>query len=154
MIVRASRRTIERTADPAKYAPTGPEAADHSLPFCVAAALIDGELTPDALEQRPLAHADVLELMARIETEAIGEDDGYHIGPQEIVLVFQDGTTKALPCRYPAEGVTWLSIAERKLRSASRHGLDPDEIMTRVAQIDQEPDVRRLMSALVPIVAA
>jgi 2-methylcitrate dehydratase len=154
LIVRASRRTIERTADPAKYAPTGPEAADHSLPFCVAAALLDGELEPDALEHGRWHHADVLELMARIETEAIGEDDGYQIGPQEIVLAFRDGTSKTLQCRYPAEGVTWLSVAERKLRGAARHGLDPDEIMTRVAQIDREPDVRRLMSALVPIVAA
>ena len=152
VIVRASRRTIERTADPAKYAPTGPEAADHSLPFCVAAALLDGELTPDALERGRWRDTDVLELMARIETEAVGEDDGYDIGPQEIVLVLRDGTTTPLQC--PPQVMNPLAIAERKLRGASRHGLDPDEIITRVAQIDREPDVRRLMSALVPIVAA
>jgi 2-methylcitrate dehydratase PrpD len=152
--VRASRRTIERTADPAKYAPEGPEAADHSLPFCVAAALVDGELTPDALEQGRWRNTDVRELMARIATEVIGDDESYSIGPQEIVLVFRDGTTKALPCRYPAHGDTWLAIAERKLRATGRHGLDPDEIITRVARIDREPNLRRLMGALVPIVAA
>ena len=154
VLVRASRRTIERTADPAKYAPEGPEAADHSLPFCVAAALVDGELTPDAFEQGRWRNPEVRELMGRIETEAIGEDESYQVGQQEIVLVFRDGTTKALTCRYPAEGETWLAIAERKLRAAGRHGLDPDEIITRVAQIDKEPNLRRLMGALMPIVAA
>jgi 2-methylcitrate dehydratase len=152
VIVRASRRTIERAADPAKYAPASPEAADHSLPFCIAAALIDGELTPDALEHGRWRDTDVLELMARIETEAIGEDDDYAVGPQEIVLVLRDGTTMPLQC--PPQGMNRLAVAERKLRGAARHGLDPDEIMTRVAEIDRKPDVRWLMGALVPLVAA
>ena len=126
VIVRASRRTIERTADPAKYAPEGPEAADHSLPFCVAAALVDGELTPDALRARTLAQSEVLELMARIETEAVGEDESYQIGPAGDRARLSRWDDESAALQYPAQGESWLAIAERKLRAAGRHGLDPD----------------------------
>ena len=147
VVVRASLRTVERTADPAKYKPVTPEAADHSLPFCLAIALLDGALTLAALEHR-WRDPDVLALMARIAAEAIGGDDGYQVGRQEIVLHFKDGPSRTLPCRYPHDGASWQTIAETKLRAACGERSDADRILTIVSRIEDEADLGGLMNAL------
>ena len=154
VIVRASRRTIERTADPAKYAPDRPGSRRPQPAVLRRGRAVDGELTPDALEHGRWRNPDVLELMARIETEAVGEDDelpGRAAGDRAR-LSRRDNESADLPLS--GGGRDLARHRRAQAARASRHGLDPDEIMTRVAQIDREPNVRRLMSALVPIVAA
>ena len=148
VVVHASRRTVERTADPAKYAPGGPEAADHSLPFCIAVALMDGEFTAAALQSRRWADPETLALMARIDAVLIGSTSGYEIGRQEMELRFHDATVETLACRYPPDGETPRSIAERKLRDASRGLVDADWILGLVLNLEDEPDVGRLSGAL------
>jgi 2-methylcitrate dehydratase len=41
---------IERVADPAKYQPQTKGTADHSLPVCLAMALLDGDVTVSQFE--------------------------------------------------------------------------------------------------------
>lgn len=55
-----------RTADPAKFAPSNRETADHSLPCCVAMALADGDLTSAQFESGRWQAADVRAIMATI----------------------------------------------------------------------------------------
>lgn len=149
VIVRASKRTVERTADPAKYAPETPEAADHSLPFCVAAALLDGSLTVHALENGRWRDKDVRALMAKIRAEPLGEDLGYAVGQQEIELVFTDGGSRKLACKYPARGSSWRSIAERKLRNAAEeNGLEAERILAALAPLESAPNLTSLTDAL------
>lgn len=66
--------TIKRTADPAKFAPTNRETADHSLPVCVAMALLDGKLTAAQFESGRWRDEDVGELVKRVRVNA---DDDY-----------------------------------------------------------------------------
>ena len=146
-VVRASRRTVERTADPAKYAPSGPEGADHSLPFCIAAALIDGGLDEHSLQSR-WRDADVLALMARTVAEPVSDDDGYAVGPQSIELGFEDGTSSFLACTYPPPGLTWRELACRKLRRACDDRLDPEAIIEAVDTIEEAPDLQALGHAV------
>lgn len=148
VVVHASRRTVERTADPAKYAPSGPEAADHSLPFCVAVALMDGEFTAAALQSQRWAEPETLALMGKIEAVPTGTETGYAIGRQGMEVRFRDGTVQSLACRYPPEGETSYGIAERKLREASDGRLNADEIIGLVMSLEDEPDVRLLSGAL------
>jgi 2-methylcitrate dehydratase len=61
--------TKERTADPAKYKPANRETADHSLPCCVAMALLDGDLTVHHLESDRWSAPDVSALMAKVQVE-------------------------------------------------------------------------------------
>src|SRR5690606_18182231 len=49
----------ERTADPSKYRPANRETADHSMPCCVAMALLDGRLGAEQFEHGRWADADV-----------------------------------------------------------------------------------------------
>jgi 2-methylcitrate dehydratase len=44
--IRALPRVADILADESKYNPNNKETADHSLPYCIAAALVDGQVTP------------------------------------------------------------------------------------------------------------
>ncbi|HEY9281143.1 MAG TPA: MmgE/PrpD family protein [Eoetvoesiella sp.] len=65
--------TCKRTADPTKYRPENRETADHSMPCCVALALLDGKLDTDQFEQGRWADEDVRALMGRIQVLASDE---------------------------------------------------------------------------------
>jgi 2-methylcitrate dehydratase len=46
--IRSLHRAADILADPSKYEPWSKETADHSLPYCIAAALVDRNVTPAA----------------------------------------------------------------------------------------------------------
>lgn len=58
-----------RTADPAKWAPSNRETADHSLPCCVAMALVDGELGTRQFDLERWEAPEVRALIARLRCE-------------------------------------------------------------------------------------
>ena len=55
--------------DPQLWAPRTRETADHSMPFTVAAALLDGAVAPGTFERSRFLDADVLSLIERTEIE-------------------------------------------------------------------------------------
>jgi 2-methylcitrate dehydratase len=62
------RHAFERWApDPAFRNPTTRETADHSLPFCLAAALLDGAITPRTFLRKRFLDADIHALMKKME---------------------------------------------------------------------------------------
>lgn len=148
IIVRAARQTVERTADRAKFRPASREAADHSLPFCLASGLLDGGLTAEGLRRGRWKDADVLRIMDAIEVEVAGEDDALAVGRQEIVLIFTDGTSLSLDCTYPAEGVTWRQIALDKLATFSAGSSNAGRIAAAVENLEQADSVAPLVAAL------
>lgn len=52
--------------EPEKWAPTSRETADHSLPYCVAVALLDGQVGLDQFSLDRIGRADVRDLMQKI----------------------------------------------------------------------------------------
>ena len=48
-------RAADILGDPHKYRPDSKETADHSLPYCMAAGLVDGMVTPAAVQRRTRA---------------------------------------------------------------------------------------------------
>lgn len=147
IMVRAAKQTIMRTADPAKFRPASREAADHSLPFCVACGLLDGGLSTDSLKRERWKDADVLRLTAAMEVEISGAGEAFAVGQQEIVLTFNDGTSAVLDCAYPAQGVSWRQIAENKL-SRFAAGRDVARILAIVENLENEASVKPLIEAL------
>jgi 2-methylcitrate dehydratase len=59
--------TIERVAAPGRYTPATRETADHSLPVCLAMALLDGDVTTRHFEEDRWRAPDVLALAANIK---------------------------------------------------------------------------------------
>ncbi|ANN77969.1 MmgE/PrpD family protein [Bordetella flabilis] len=73
LVVGVHGKTARRTADPAKYRPANRETADHSLPCCVAMALLDGRLEHGQFDNGRWADPDVAALMSRIRVEPSAE---------------------------------------------------------------------------------
>ena len=66
--VESYKRLLGRGAtDPEKWTPKSRETADHSVPFCVAAALLDGDITPATFDSQRFLETEVIELMSRVE---------------------------------------------------------------------------------------
>ncbi len=66
IVVETHPATIERTADPTRYNPKTRETADHSLPVCLALALIEGNVTVEQFERDRWKDAAVLALAQRV----------------------------------------------------------------------------------------
>jgi 2-methylcitrate dehydratase len=62
-----SRLTTRSASEPEKRLPKTRETADHSVHFCVAAALLDGDITLASFENKRFLDHDVIELMKKID---------------------------------------------------------------------------------------
>lgn len=82
-------------SEPEKWRPTSRETADHSMPYCVAVALLDGDVTLKSFETSRLKDPKVLELLDRTkirEDEAL--NPGYPVGiPNHLHVKLGDGRT-------------------------------------------------------------
>jgi 2-methylcitrate dehydratase len=86
--------TIERTADPSRYRPTTKETADHSLPICLALALVDGDVTIPQFDSGRWRAPQILEVAQKVSTAVsqrlVAQEPN---GAGAIVrLVFADGS--------------------------------------------------------------
>lgn len=80
--------------DPEKWRPKTRETADHSLPYCTAVAITDGDVTLDSFSDERLNDASLLDLVSRI---TIHRDDAltarYPRGiPNRLVVTMNDGS--------------------------------------------------------------
>ena len=93
----------KRTADPAKFSPANRETADHSMPCCVAMALLDGKLETAQFHEDRWKDADVRALMQKIRVEPSAEleqrwPDGR---PARLIVKLKDGSSKSVLIEAP-----------------------------------------------------
>ena len=93
----------KRTADPAKFSPANRETADHSMPCCVAMALLDGKLETAQFHEDRWKDADVRALMQKISVEPSAEleqrwPDGR---PARLIVKLKDGSSKSVLIEAP-----------------------------------------------------
>ncbi|MFO1019595.1 MAG: MmgE/PrpD family protein [Planctomycetales bacterium] len=89
--------------DPEKWRPKTRETADHSLPYCTAVALVDGNVTLESFSDARLKDESLLALVAKIK---ILRDSGltarYPKGiPNRLVAVLKDGTQITCENEFP-----------------------------------------------------
>jgi 2-methylcitrate dehydratase len=89
--------------DPEKWRPRTRETADHSLPYCTAAALIDGDVTLATFEPERLVDPTLLELVGKIK---IHRDDKlsarYPAGiPNRLRITMKDGRKLEKEVEFP-----------------------------------------------------
>jgi 2-methylcitrate dehydratase len=114
-----SERTVRHVADPPKYDPRTRETADHSLPYMLAVALVDGELTLHSY--RPERYLDPALRPVMKKISAKGSDD------LTIIREQVDGVTRAHPSRITIRTKQGTEMHE-ELRYHKGHFRDP---MTR-----------------------
>jgi 2-methylcitrate dehydratase len=63
-------RAADILSDPAKYDPRTKEAADHSLPFCIAAAIVDHKVTPEQFQESKIMEPRLRAQLQKIKVKA------------------------------------------------------------------------------------
>jgi 2-methylcitrate dehydratase len=108
---------------PEKWRPTTRETADHSLPYCTAIALIDGEISDRQFEPERFTDPAVLELVDRIKLhrdEALNAR--YPAGiPSRLTVTLQDGKQLVREVEFPrghARNPMTDAEVEQKFRAA------------------------------------
>lgn len=89
--------------DPAKYRPKSRETADHSLPFCLAVAIVDKKITPDSFSDEKLKDPRIFEIIDKIKGEPSLEFEKMFPKkqPSKVSITTHDGETYTAYLEYP-----------------------------------------------------
>lgn len=111
--------------DPSRWAPTTHETADHSLPYTVAIAVLDGAVTEESYDSRRFAEPAVVGLMQKVK---VCEDAG-------------------LTAKYPAASPSRLTITTSSGQSHSLEMIYPlGHAMNPMSTADIEAKFRRMLA--------
>jgi 2-methylcitrate dehydratase len=133
--------------DPEKWQPRTRETADHSLPYCTAVALVDGEITPRQFTPDRLQDPALLDLLSRttvVEDPEMTADYPACI-PNRVQVTLANGTELECEVAYPPghanNPLTDAQLSER-FRAQADPVLGPDRaraLWDRLVRIDQDP---------------
>ena len=115
--------------DPAKYRPESRETADHSLPYCLAAAIVDKKITTQSFSEKKLKDPAIFEVIDKIKGEPSLEFEKMFPvkQPSKVVITTTDGRTFEEYLEYPKgnprQPMTMLDL-ENKFNSLADGVLD------------------------------
>ncbi|MGF6310324.1 2-methylcitrate dehydratase [Bradyrhizobium sp. i1.8.4] len=148
--------TIERVADPAKFKPQTKGTADHSLPVCLAMALLDGDVTVAQFERDRWRAQDVMALVEKTSVkpgEALVARLPRGRGAS-VEIVFADGQTLRETVDVPEgdpERPLSRSSLERKFSNLAVPvvgKVGAERVMSLVDGLEELKDIRELTQAL------
>ncbi len=93
VIVTTIARACDILFDPMKYRPETRETADHSLPYCIAVALVDHQITTESFSEEKLKDPGIWEVIDKIEGEASEEFEKMfpEKQPSRVKIITTDG---------------------------------------------------------------
>ena len=96
-------RACDILFDPHKYRPESRETADHSLPYCIAAALVDHKITTQSFSEEKLKDPRIWEVIDKIHGEASEEFEKMFPAkqPSRVVIKTKDGREFSEYLEYP-----------------------------------------------------
>jgi 2-methylcitrate dehydratase len=132
--------------DPEKWRPKTRETADHSLPYCTAVALVDGEITARQFAPERLQDPVLIDLVSR--TKVIEDPKltaGYPAGiPNRVTVTLDDGTVLTEEVAFPP-GHDKNPLTDAQLAQKFHDLADPvigrdhaDVIYSRLAQLEND----------------
>ena len=135
------RRATEILADPAKYIINSRETADHSLPYCIGAAVVDRELTPRQFQKDKLGDPLILRTLNKVKAHL---EPSFELRfpaeqPCRVEIKMNDGRAFQRERAYPkGDPRDPLSVAEvrGKFRALARGVISPEQINAAFALID------------------
>jgi len=119
--------------DPTKYRPESRETADHSLPYCLAAAIVDKKITTGSFSAEKLIDPRILEVIDKIKGEPSLEFEKMFPAkqPSKVVITTEDGKQYSEYLEYPKgdprEPMT-LDDLENKFNSLAVDKFDNNEL--------------------------
>lgn len=99
ILVETSASAKEATAGPSRYQPQTKETADHSLPVCLAMALLDGDVTVAQFDTGRWRAPEVISLAGKIRVEASSADSGAERGRSATMVRARLGSGQSLERR-------------------------------------------------------
>jgi 2-methylcitrate dehydratase len=124
-------RACDILFDPHKYRPESRETADHSLPYCIAAAIVDRQITVDTFSDEKLKDPRIWEVIDKIKGEASIEFEKMFPAkqPSKVVVKTMDGREFSEYLEYPKgdprEPMT-IDDLEAKFNALSGQLLSPE----------------------------
>jgi 2-methylcitrate dehydratase len=144
----------EIIADPEKWHPRTRETADHSLPYCVAVALRDGEVGLEQFSKERIADPTLLELVSRVEVRANPElSDRYPAStPNRVTVTMRSGETSVREVEFPrghSGNPMTDGEVEEKFRRLAEGELPPrrqSELLARLWALETQADLAPLLA--------
>src|SRR5690349_9484109 len=101
--IRSLARAADILSDPSKYDPHTKETADHSLPYVIAAALVDRQVTPAQFEMARIMNPKIREQLKKVEVVADPEIEKVFPALQRVIvnITTADGRTLSKQLDYP-----------------------------------------------------
>ncbi len=101
--VRSLARVADILADPSKYDPHSKETADHSLPYVIAAALVDRQVTPLQFTQEKIMSPEIRAQLRKVEVIADREIEKVFPALQRVIVTIRrtDGQEFTRQLDYP-----------------------------------------------------
>lgn len=103
LTVKTVARAVDILADPTKYDPQTRETADHSLPYVVAASIVDRMVTPEQFTPERIQDPNIRALLPKIKAVADPELEKQFPAkkPCDIIIKTTDGRTLTHHVEYP-----------------------------------------------------
>ena len=103
VVITTIARACDILFDPHKYRPESRETADHSLPYCIAAAIVDREITTRSFSDEKLKDPRIWEVIDKIKGEASEEFERMFPAkqPSKVVIRTKDGREESAYLEYP-----------------------------------------------------
>ena len=154
--IRSLARAADILADPSKYDPQSKETADHSLPYCIAAAIVDRKVTPAQFEPEKLRDRKLREQLKKVEVVADPEIEKVFPALQRVKVRIDtiDGASYHKELDYP-KGDPRNPLTDQEIETKFRSLADgvitkkrQQELIDRVWDLDRAPELPSLMALL------
>jgi 2-methylcitrate dehydratase len=101
--IRSLARAADILSDPSKYDPHTKETADHSLPYVIAAALVDRQVTPVQFTMEKIMNPKIREQLRKVEVVADPEIEKVFPGLQRVIvqITTTDGSSYSKQLDFP-----------------------------------------------------
>jgi 2-methylcitrate dehydratase len=96
ILVETTTRGADILSDPSKYQPETKETADHSLPYVIAAAVVDGHVLPESFSDEKLKDPAIWTLLPKIKVVADPEIDALFpsVKRARVTITSEDGRSQ------------------------------------------------------------
>ena len=154
--IRSLARAADILSDPSKYDPHTKETADHSLPYVVAAALVDRQVTPAQFEMAKIMDPTIRAQLKKVEVVADPEIEKVFPALQRVIVNIstKDGANFSKQLDYPkGDPRNPLSDAEieEKFRALAEGVLSrkaQDKLIAAIWSLEKCPSVSKLMALM------
>lgn len=142
--------------DPSRWAPKTRETADHSLPYCIAIALLDGKVADDSFSDARLSDPAVAGLMRKVKvTEDASLSALYpESAPGRVVIRMRSGEEHGVEIRYP-KGHYRNPMSDAEIESKFREMSEArlgragcDAALDALWQLDKSRDMNEIVALL------